>query len=354
MAGATGSMVSELLAQGTTEAAEQLQGIAESTSDKEAGKAARRALYLLSQKGIVPSTASSSRRTPTGTGHRTTNRLATLRAGLRAYASALDGAGNRLLFLTWPDPDGGSPTFLQALVSDEQGVKDIETRRIPRKELDERLEGFLAQLHAGIALAEIEPDYGRFLLVQATELTQRLRKLTPQGFQDLLHLIGEPAHDYPESPVWDAFNADTVRQDPYLNRDPEALFSLEWFQPWFLDVNDVMMHLPFSEDEQTKEIELNSDTSDENVRYVTGQTMNPELMVRCLVRLEESADILRRRDQLEPARMALYHALTIRDTESPVEIPFALALVKRTIGVVAEMDDKDIEASLSTRENALP
>ncbi len=349
--GATGSTIAELLAQGTVEAAEQLQSIAESASDKETGKAARKALYLLAQKGIVPSTASSSRRRAPGIGHRPTNRLGILRTGLRAYASAIDGAGNRLLFLTWPDPDGGSPTFLQALVSDEQGVKDIETRRIPRKELDERLEGFLAQLHVGIALAEIEPDYGRFLLTQATELTQRLRKLTPRGFQELLQRIGEPAHAYPESPVWDAFAADAILQDPDLNRDPEALFALEWFQAWFLDVTDVIVHLPLSVDQQAREMELDSDTSDENVHYVTEQTMNAALLARYRRRLQESADILRRRDQREPARMALYHALTLRDPESPLEIPFALALVKRTIGVVEEMDDEDIAAALAVREN---
>jgi len=327
--GTTSSNVEELLAQATPEAAGQLQLIAEHTTDKETRKAARRALYLLSQKKIVPPPAPTHTPGAESLTARAAQRQAVLRNGLRAYASAMDGAGNRLLFLIWPDPDGGSPTFLQALVSDEEGVKDIDTRRIPRNELTERLAGFDAQLDAGIALAEIDGDYGRFLLLEATERTQQVHRRTPQGFRDLLAIIGEPNGTYPEPPVWQQVTPESLRNDPDLNHDPEALFSTEWFQPWFLDVQTIGPHMqPPTESTQA---------TIESATEIVDRVMDAEMAARYRRRLAESADILLRRGKVETARQALYHALTLQNPETIAESAFAVALVQRTMQVALEM-----------------
>jgi hypothetical protein len=324
--------VQALLVEGTPEAAARLRDLAETTPEKDTRKAARRALYLLSQKGILPAVTQATVQPAfhPGTG----------RDGLRAWASAYDGAGNRLLFLTWPDPDGGSPTFLQTLVSDEEGVRDMDTRRIGRGELAQRLEGFAAQLEAGIALAEIEPDYGRFLLHQARTVNQQRRSRTPAGFLDVLKVIGEPTQEYTHSPVWDVLTPDAIRNDADIDRDPAALFALPWFDAWFLDVNDVVFWLGVIYDvrgqsdlpEDVQKQKLNDTAREAADTLLTG-----ELSARYTRRLEESADILRRRSRDAQARQALVHALSLKTASSAADSPFAVLLVQRTMQAAVEM-----------------
>src|SRR5215471_7433528 len=103
--------IAALLAEATPEAANQLLELSETTPDKETRKAARRALYQLSQRGIKPTSYVPS--TDSTVSPRDAQDTLTI------YASAYDGAGNRLLLLVLQDPDGGSPILAQLLINDE-------------------------------------------------------------------------------------------------------------------------------------------------------------------------------------------------------------------------------------------
>lgn len=323
--------VSTLLAQATPDAAAQLRDLAENTAEKDTRKAARRALYLLSQKGITPP--------ETAWQPATSVPAARAKPSLTAWASAYDGAGNRVVFLTWPNNDGGSPTFLQSLLNDEEGVRDIETRRLPRRELDERLQGFLSQLEGGIALAEITPDYGRYLLHQARTLSQQQRRRTPIGFTDLLQVIGEPEQHYADAPVWERVTPEEVRADvePASASD---LFKLPWFEAWFLDVNDVV---PWMSD--IYEVIGDANSSEEAkkqgletvAKTAAGELFTADVKARYVRRLEETADALHRRGRETEARQALRHALGLRDTPSAADSDFAVTLVQRTMQAAIEM-----------------
>lgn len=323
--------VETLLAQADVEAAAQLRVIAESTEDKNTRKAARRALYLLSQRGIAPP--------PPAPQSTISTPSASSRPLLSAWASAYDGAGNRLVFLTWTNADGGHPSFLQALLNDEAGVRDMDTRRISRRELDERLEGYAAQLEGGIALAEIAPDYGRFLLHQARELSRQARHQTPTGFVDLLNALGEPEQAYPTAPVWQRVTEAEVRAE--ADAPPAAdLFQLPWFQAWFLDVNDVV---PWLSD--IYEVILDSDASEDAkkqgledvARKAAAELFDDDRSDRYARRLEETADVLHRRGREPEAKQALRHALDLREAASGGDSEFAVALVQRTMQAAIEM-----------------
>ena len=323
--------IASLLAQNTPEAAARLSDLAQATSDKNTRKAARRALYLLAQGGITPPPSAPVPRVPNSDLART---------DLQAWASAFDGAGNRLLFLTWPGPDGGSPAFLQCLVSDTEGVRDIETRRISRKELAERLRGFEAQLEAGIALAPIEADYGRALLHQARALNQQTWRATPPGFLDVLRVIGSPPAAFSSSPIRDAIFRDDVHNDASLPRDPAALFALPWFDAWFLDINQVtgwlaplqnLLTHPGKNDAVIQEVMADAARDGADRLFATS------LKGLYIHRLEESADILRRREQITPARQALFHADALREARTGSASPFAVLLIHRTMQAALEM-----------------
>ncbi len=326
-----------LLTQNTPDAAARLSELAQDAPDKDTRKSARRALYLLAQKGIVPPptplVSSQSASSPPHNDGVQTN--------VQAWASAFDGAGNRLLFLTWPGPDGGSPTFLQCLLNDVEGVRDIETGRVTRNDLARRLQDFEAQIEAGIALAPIEADYGRALLHQARTLNHQARRTTPTGFLDLLRVIGSPSSELSEqyqSPVWNAITPADVASDADLPRNPAALFALPWFDAWFLDVDEVTDWLaPIMEvlNRPNAAKSLIGEMIAGAARDASGILFADGLKTVYTHRLEASADILRRRERIIPARQALYHALDLRNEGGSA--PFAVALVERTMQAAVEM-----------------
>ncbi|HLK56688.1 MAG TPA: hypothetical protein VKU00_08995 [Chthonomonadaceae bacterium] len=322
--------IADLLAQATPEAADALRDLAETTPDKETRKEARRALFRLSQSGIAPTKRAAA---PTPAAQKPDM--------LRVFASAIDGAGNRLLLFLLSDPDGGSPTLVQILFNDEQGIQDVGVNRMPRREVDTRVTRFLDQLEQGLALAEIEPEYGRWLLAQARAINQRLSRTTPGGFLDLLPRIGEPHARFDQSPIYAQFPAETVANDLTLARAPEDLFALAWFDAWFLDARDAVPWLEPWEGVDSGTLIVTEDVKQERRERIltdaVGTLLTPELRAHYVSRLEESADVLRRREKTTEAKQALYHAIQLASERPVTEVPFARELIRRTIVAALEL-----------------
>lgn len=328
--------IATLLAEATSEAATHLQELAATTPDKETRKEAKRALYRLSLAGITPTerkTAIAPAREP-------------LQETLRAFATAYDGAGNRLLFFVLSDRDGGTPTLARVRINDEEGVSDYEESRLARRAIADYLAQYEQQLENGLAYAEIEPDYARWLLAQAQEINRRLVKRTPAGFLPLAGRIGAPQQEVAVSPVYAHIDAETVRADESLPTDPKELFALSWFEPWFFSMEEIIptfAKVLTEEARKSEETEANGNDETEKgglpesiIREASETLLSPERRRNYIRRLEESADILRRRGEEGAARLALYHALKLAEDTPIAESDFAKTLVNRTIEAARE------------------
>jgi hypothetical protein len=318
--------IEALLKEATVEAATSLSELAETTQSKDLRKAARRALYLLGARGIRPNppvgAVASVVETPTV-------------ETLRAYATSYDGAGNRILFFEIAAPDGGKPTVVQMLTNDLTGLQTSDSARLTREDLRHRIQQ-LEQLQAeGLAFVEIPQDYGRWLLEEARELLRRQSKPSPPGVLELLPRLGVARRDYLVSPVYEAIAPESLPADPALDRDPAALFALKWFENWFFAVEDVLRSLEAWE--QAAEIpESASDDTvaavrDAVVREVATTLFTPGVRSRYVRRLEETADVLRRLSHEDDARLALIHAKELAADGPVADVPFARALVERTL-----------------------
>jgi hypothetical protein len=341
---AEGAQVAALLKEATPEAAAKLQEIANTTTSKETRKAARRALYRLGLSGIAP---------PEHAQRAAAEETRTQAADtLRAFATAFDGAGNRLLLFALADPDGGSPTLMQALFNDEAGIETFDAVKQPRRELAERIERLEQRLEQDVAFAEIEGDYGRWLLQRARDINHRLSRPTPPGFLEGAHRIGAPQGDYTTPPVLAAIPPETVRGDLSIPHDPAALFALPWFEPWYFATRDVMRWLEAWEQAEQSVIALTDSAKAERRERILTEAvdslMTPEVRARYVTRLEESADVLRRRGKEEAARIALYQTLTLADNSPVAEAPFARALVQRTIEAALEVVHAERERAETT------
>jgi hypothetical protein len=325
--------IAALLAEATPDAATRLRALAETTADKETRKAARRALYRLQQAGILPADRAAPAQTPESRAEKADE--------TRAYASAFDGAGNCLLFFVLSDPDGGSPSFVQLLMNDGEGVTSFNGQRTPRREVEARIAQYELQLEQGLALAEVEADYGRWLLAEGRAISRRLRRETPPGLLDWLPRIGEPRGECAVTPVPNYFDADAIRADTSIDRSAASLFALPWFDAWFFAVEEVLPWVQAWEQTGSSAIVLPDNVKQERRERILTEAitalMTPEMQANYVRRLEQSADILRRRGKEAAAKQALYHALALSEEKQITESPFARALVQRSLEAVLEM-----------------
>jgi hypothetical protein len=328
--GSTIDDIQRRLKEATPDAAAYLDELARSTTDKDIKKAARRALYLLGQKGVAVVRERPAEPQP-GTSPAS-------REGLRAWASAYDGAGNRLFLLVLSGADGGSATVAQILANDELGIRDLTLERRRYREIPPLMERLADRIDEGLAVAEIEPDYARTLLARFRDINFRRSTTTPRGYVDLLPRIGTSETEYHESPVYQHIQEDASAD---FSTAPADLFKQPWFEPWFFAVEEVTQWL-----QRWLAVESTVVATSEKVKQdrksaiameAASALMPAPVKERYIVRLEESADVLRRRDRMTEARQALFHAAALRAAEDAGEVPFAEAIAARTLEAAAEM-----------------
>ena len=321
----TAESVARLLEQGDSAAAAELALLADS-ADKALSKSARRALYTLSQRGIHPPVS------PSAPAVSARKQL----PASRALMSNDGGTGSRMLWFIREDAHGGSPTLMTFLVNDREGVKDLAQRKIPRRELDQRIADLKARENA--VIADVSLDYARHVLAESAALNSASRIPLPQGFAEALRYIGKPEQAYPESPVYERLNAGEVRSDPSIPRGPEKLFEQPWCEGWLLDFESV-------EPWESKYFEAVSSRVliDESQRAKRGDAiideaadalLDADSAARYKRRLEDTALVLHLAGCTEEARQTLYHALTLADFKTPHENPFLRTLVHRSIFLV--------------------
>jgi hypothetical protein len=68
--------------------------------------------------------------------------------------------------------------------------------------------------------------------------------------------------------------------------------------------------------------------------------------------LEETADVLRRRDETETAQMALYHALQLAEDKPASEVQFARFLVDRSWGAAYYILSEERERHKAAQQRA--
>lgn len=320
------------LAEATPDAAAQLTELARTTASKATRKAARRGLYLLGLRGIRPPEE---------------HRAATVAPPvpqpaetLRAWASAYDGAGNRLFLLVLSRTDGGDATVAQILANDELGLRNLTVERKRLRDIAPLMDRLEGRIDEGLAVAEIEADYVRYLMDRFREINLQRSTTTPAGFLDLLPRLGTSTHNWDNSPVYNYMAAQEVPDAGSAPDDPSSLFALPWFEPWFFAAEDVAPWLErwMAADGSFAEAE---DTSGDLKRSVAHEAASVLVHDRAralyISRLEESADVLRRRGRDFEARQALLHANALKSDAPAGDVPFAVALAARTLDAAAEM-----------------
>ncbi|HEV2471999.1 MAG TPA: hypothetical protein VGS41_04995 [Chthonomonadales bacterium] len=326
--------VERLRSLGTTEAATQLREIAESAEEKAVVKAARRALYLLSQSHVYPI---GSVRPQELASHRLRPKRI---EPVRITSTPVDGSGTLALCASVPDPDGGRSTAYSLLLNDISGERNIITVRVPRRKIDSILFMY-QQPEVDLLVAEIDTEYGKYVLSQAMDLYGRLNP----GIDTAL----PPPLDYtaavpPEPPIYSLVSEEELLNDGALPRDAESLFELDWFTTWFLDIEEVTTPagewLRAKPDLVAVPEYVTAERRSQIVIKAIKELFSAGVSARYATRLEHSAYIHWLCGRIQDAKLAVYHAIQLR-REAPETVSFARRIVERTIeAAIEEMEDK--------------
>lgn len=327
--------VEELRTAATVQAANDLRDIAESVPSKAVRKAARRALYLLSQKHVLPDERD-------GVLHEPRSRPGTEVS--IAGASVIDGLGNQCLFFLVPTPDGGLPRLYIVVTEGETGIAVVIVSKVARSTDDTRVRAMVSNLFPEALSVTLGKDYTRFLLQQAIEKHLLTSDPIPPHVRELVAILGPVNWPSGEQAIYTHYSPGAIHLDPTINRDASDLFERKWFQTWFLDLKDVASCLADWHAAQPKLIATVGGTVKErqerSVSNASRGLMTGPRAATYARRLEIMAEVHRVNGDTDTAKAALFHALELRG-DHPERSDFARTLVLRTLLAASEAVEQE-------------
>jgi hypothetical protein len=307
--------------------ADALPALAVLTADR-AGRgvrrAAKRALYRLAQRGIVPA--------PTP-GRRVVERQP--ERAVRGWISAIDGSGSRAIWVLFESAYGGLK-LCSLIVNDEVGVVEVAGGDITKKRLDRELHA----LRAEQKLPWVEVPAARVLgiVVEALGRHEALGTVPPGDFARWRPLIesaprGEaaPAGALPETAV----------DESALARATELL-ELPDMAGWFLDPDsvqaDALEILQTRESRLVVSDQIKAEREDAILARVIERAFTSDARARWARRLSEMAWIFDATDRPESARLARAAGAALADAGRDVtQHPMARAMARRALELAAEV-----------------
>src|SRR5881296_3613030 len=195
-----------------------LSGLAEGAGDRAVRRAAKRALYRLSQRGVTPAPPPP----PAPVVQRRAPRA------VRAWLSGIDGSGSRAAWILFEGPYGGG-ALCSLILNDVVGITEVAGGDITKK----RLEAELASLRAAQKLPWVETETERALGLVAESLRLHDERGTapPAAFGRWQPFFAEVAPAGPPP---------LPAADPSLaDRSSVELLGLPEIAGWFLDPDSV-------------------------------------------------------------------------------------------------------------------
>ena len=297
-------------------------------------RAAKRALYRLSQRGIAPLPRAASRPVVERREERP----------VRAWVSAVDGSGSRAMWILFDGAFGGLE-LCSLIVNDMAGILEVAGGSITRK----RLESELAALRADQKLPWLEtsPEVARGLVAEALALHRTLGTTAPSSFAR-----------------WERrFDGATIPAPPVAPAEPEAaliargaeLLDVPETAGWFLEPGEVQAEalelLQTSESRLVVSDQVKGEREEALVTRVVEREIDDAARQRWARRLLEQAvvfDATERATLGEVAR-AVAGGL-IGATTGVATQPFARALARRALEIAGEVATGRLAAADVTRK----
>jgi len=297
-----------------------LTALADGAFDRVVRRAAKRALYRLSQRGFTPAGAPPpppvvQRRAP---------------RAVRAWLSGIDGSGSRAAWILFEGPYGGG-ALCSLILNDVVGITEVAGGDITKK----RLEAELASLRAAQKLPWVETETARALGLVAECLRLHGERSTapPAAFGRWQPFFAEAAP--PEMPALDG-------PDPALVERSAELLALPELAGWFLDPESVQKDaLEMQEARESRLVvsdQIKAERQEAILTHVIERELTPDARRRWARRLFEMAWIFSATGRPEHEAMARSAAAALAPPDADARRhPFARMLAQRGLEVASEV-----------------
>lgn len=283
---------------------------------KEVSKEARRALHVLRSRGLeVPDLPRPPTEPPA-------------EPPPRGYASAIDGQGERAIWLP-RIVAGQGIEVAQAVLSDERGFVELQLAVLGRREWRVFARG-LVERGASMGIAEIDPALAHAMIASAREVNRRAGRLVPPGAERWLDALGpapalpDPSAAFP--PLPDEEEREAVAQSGKLH-------DLPLLRGWLAD-EPLLRSVAATLDGISASTAYPDDRArlDEMLRVVSDAVatwFDAGRTARFAARLFETAAHLARAGDEPHARLAAAAARALGRGVPPHEVPVARLLVQK-------------------------
>ena len=310
-----------------------LTALASDALDRVVRRAAKRALYRLSQRGLTPPSAPP----PAPVVQRRAPRA------VRAWLSGIDGSGSRAAWILFEGPYGGG-ALCSLILNDVVGITEVAGGDITKK----RLEAELASLRAAQKLPWVETETGRALGLVAESLRLHAERSTapPAAFGRWQPFFAEAAA--PEMPALDA-------ADPTLVDRSAELLALPELAGWFLDPESVQKDALEMQEARESRLgvsdQIKAERQEAILTRVIERELAPDARRRWARRLSEMAWIFGATGRPEQEAMARSAAVALAAPDAEARRhPFVRTLAQRGLEVAGEVAAGRVRAADVSRK----
>lgn len=317
-----------------------LRDLEHATRDKLVGKEVKRALYRLEQRGLRAPVEPAPHPAPV------------LASPIEGYLSAVDGAGDQLVWILKPRSDGLAHFF--AVLNDPDGLRESELNVISRKGLKALREELVARHE--IRLVPADWRYCDFLVARAFRWA-RERDTPMQGDYPALRaqLVTEPAAGDLPPLVWSHLSPLTADEEVLLRARSNELLAQPEFRTWSIDSEKLRRYVEALTATKDSPLVLNPEQQRDRVtsliRDAVEELFGGELRESYARRLFDMAYFFAVTNRVEAAKIAASVAKAIAAGGTGCgDIPFCQDLVWASLHLPLE---EQVEADAERESSSL-
>ena len=311
-----------------------LATLAADEAARDVRRAARRALYRLSQQGVTvpakPPRRAVVERRPEQPG--------------RAWLSGIDGTGSRAVWVLFEGGFGGT-ALCSLIVNDTAGILDVAGGAITKKRLEEELKSLRASQK--LPWIEVPPARAVGAVAEALALHARLGTSPPAAFErwkplfENLRRGGVGGHVGAPHVQHEAHGGNKPGDPALLERATELL-ALPELASWFIDPesvqSDSLALLEARESRLVVSDQIKAEREASIVTRIVERELGPDGRRRWARRLDEMAFVFDATGRPEPAAIARAAAAALADESRDVtRQAFATGLARRALEIAGEV-----------------
>ncbi len=311
-----------------------LATLAADAAARDVRRAARRALYRLSQQGVTvpakPPRRAVVERRPEQPG--------------RAWFSGIDGTGSRAVWVLFEGGFGGT-ALCSLIVNDTAGILDVAGGAITKKRLEEELKSLRASQK--LPWIEVPPARAVGAVTEALALHGSLGTSPPAAFERWKPLFenlrrGGGGGHFGAPHVQHEAHGGNKPADPALLERSAELLALPELASWFIDPesvqSDSLALLEARESRLVVSDQIKAEREATIVARIVERELGPDVRRRWARRLDEMAFVFDATGRPEPAAIARAAAAALADESRDVtRQAFATGLARRALEIAGEV-----------------